>query len=143
MLPDTLLEMDDDEAISYATILAVVATCDGEFSPEEMSAYEARIASLLYQRDLRKRLDEIVGERIDISSHLEALSDDSVKLLLRDTILMAACDGKYTDEEMKLIKQIAKRAGIDDETLNQLYVWVVEGWGWFGRGHQILGMSED
>jgi hypothetical protein len=41
MLPDTLLDMDSDEAISYATILAVAATCDGDFSLEEMSAYEA------------------------------------------------------------------------------------------------------
>ena len=143
MLPDSLLEMDGDEAISYATILAVAATCDGEFSPEEMSAYESRVASLLYQRDVRERLSEIVGEWIDIEYHLEALSADSVKLLLRDTILMAACDGEYTDEEMKLIKQVAKKAGVDDETLNQLYLWVVEGWGWFGRGHQILGISED
>ncbi|HIG20082.1 MAG: hypothetical protein CXT67_06080 [Methanobacteriota archaeon] len=143
MLPDKLLEMDTDEAISYATILAVAATCDGGFSPEEMSAYESRVASLLYQRDVRKRLSEIVGEQIDIDLHLNALSPNGIKLLLRDTILMAACDGEYTDEEMKLIKRVAQKAGVDDETLNQLYLWVLEGWGWFGRGHQILGMSDD
>lgn len=143
MLPDTLLEMDTDEAISYATILAAAATCDGDFSPEEMSAYEARVASLLFQRDVRKRLGEIVGEQIDIDLHLNVLSPSGVKLLLRDTILMAACNGEYNDEEMKLIKRVAQKAGIDDETLNQLYVWVLEGWGWFGRGHQILGMLDD
>ena len=143
MLPDTLLDMDSDEAISYATILAVAATCDGDFSLEEMSAYEARLASLLYQRDVRKRLGEIVGEQIDIDLHLNVLSPSGIKLLLRDIILMAACDGEYTDEEMKLIKRVAQKAGVDDETLNQLYLWVLEGWGWFGRGHQILGMSDD
>lgn len=143
MLPDTLLEMDGDEAISYATILAVAATCDGKFSQEEMSAYESRVASLLYQRDVKERLNEIIGEWIDVDYHLAALSPDGVKLLLRDTILMAACDGEYTDEEMKLIKRVAQKAGVDDETLNQLYLWVLEGWGWFGRGHQILGMSSD
>jgi uncharacterized membrane protein YebE (DUF533 family) len=143
MLPDTLLDMDSDEAISYATILAVAATCDGDFSLEEMSAYEARLASLLYQKDVRKRLGEIVGEQIDIDLHLNVLSPSGIKLLLRDIILMAACDGEYTDEEMKLIKRVAQKAGVDDETLNQLYLWVLEGWGWFGRGHQILGMSDD
>lgn len=143
MLPDKLLDMDSDEAISYATILAVAATCDGDFSLEEMSAYEARLASLLYQRDVRKRLGEIVGEQIDIDLHLNVLSLSGIKLLLRDIILMAACDGKYNDEEMKLIKRVAQKAGVDDETLNQLYVWVLEGWGWFGRGHQILGMSDN
>lgn len=143
MLPDTLLDMDSDEAISYATILAVAATCDGDFSLEEMSAYEARLASLLYQKDVRKRLGEIVGEQIDIDLHLNVLSPSGIKLLLRDIILMAACDGEYTDEEMKLIKRVAQKAGVDYETLNQLYLWVLEGWGWFGRGHQILGMSDD
>tara|TARA_B110000116_G_scaffold240087_1_gene227922 strand:- start:188 stop:619 length:432 start_codon:yes stop_codon:yes gene_type:complete len=143
MLPDMLLDMDSDEAISYATILAVAATCDGDFSLEEMSAYEARLASLLYQRDVRKRLGEIVGEQIDIDLHLNVLSPSGIKLLLRDIILMAACDGKYNDEEMKLIKRVAQKAGVDDETLNQLYVWVLEGWGWFDRGHQILGMSDN
>ncbi len=141
MLPDTLLDLTADEAISYATVLAVMATCDGEFSPVEMSAYESRVASLLYQRDVRERLESVVGEWVDIDFHLQALSETGIKLLLRDVVMMAACDGEYTEEEMKIIDKVAAAAEVGEEELNQLYHWVYEGWSWFQRGHQILSID--
>lgn len=138
MLPDTLLDFTDEEAISYATILAAVATCDGKFTPEEMSGYEARIASLLFQPFVRERLNSMIGELVDLKQHLDQFSQSSLRLLLRDAVLMAACDGEYKPEEIEIIEQIAAAANIDEDTLNQLYFWVSEGWSWQRRGHNIL-----
>lgn len=141
MLPDTLLDLSDVEAVSYATILATVATCDGKFTPEEMSSYEARIASLLFQPFVRERLNSMIGEWVDLQEHLEQFSPSGLRLLLRDSVLMAACDGEYKPEEMEIIEQIAAAAGVDEDTLNQLDVWVADGWGWQRRGHSILEIS--
>ena len=141
MLPDTLMDMQPEECIAYAEIMAAVATCDGKFTPEEMSAYEARTASLLVRPFVRERLQGMVDETIDLDSYLKTLSSHGLKLVLRDSILMAACDGRYVDEELQIIGRIASAAGVDEGTLNQLYNWVLEGWAWHHRGHQMLGLE--
>ena len=141
MRPDTLMDMQPEECIAYAEIMAAVATCDGQFTPEEMSAYEARTASLLVRPFVRERLQGMMDETIDLDSYLESLSSHGLKLVLRDSILMAACDGRYVDEELQIIGRIASAAGVDEGTLNQLYKWVLEGWAWHHRGHQMLGLE--
>ena len=143
MLPDTLLDFSDEEAMSYATILAAVATCDGEFTAEEMSGYEARIASLLFQPFVRERLDSMVGELVDLQEHLDQFSLNGLRLLLRDSVLMAACDGEYKPEELAIIEQIAKAANVDEKTLTELYFWVSDGWSWQRRGHDILKIATE
>ena len=141
MLPDTLSEMRPEECIAYAEIMAAVATCDGKFTSDEMSAYEARTASLLVQPYVRERLQGMVNEMVDLDSYLKTLSSHGLKLVLRDAILMAACDGKYVEEELEIIEKIASAAGVDQELLNQLYTWLLEGWAWHHRGHQMLGLE--
>ena len=43
---------------------------------------------------------------------------------------MAAVDGEYDSEEIKILKLIAKGAGVKKKELSELFEWVKAGWEW-------------
>jgi hypothetical protein len=78
--------------------------------------------------------------RVDIRTMLEKppklqmvmdrLTPVVLKIALRDAILVAAVDGEYDSEEIKILKLIAKGAGVKKKELSELFEWVKAGWEW-------------
>ena len=66
------------------------------------------------------------------------LSEAGQKLALRDAILVSACDGDYDKKEIKIIKKIAKIAGVDTETLSKIYQWVEDYWTIYKQTDEFL-----
>ena len=68
----------------------------------------------------------------------ERLTPIVLKAAVRDAILVAAVDGEYDSEEIKIIKQIAKAAGVKKVQLSALFEWVKEGWEWHKQSFEHL-----
>ena len=88
--------------------------------------------------------------RVDIRNMLESppaldlvlakLNPVVLKVALRDAILVAAVDGEYDSSELKVIKALAKAAGVRKNELSELFEWVKAGWEWHNESFQHLGL---
>jgi hypothetical protein len=63
-----------------------------------------------------------------------------LKIALRDAMLVAAVDGEYDDSEIKIIKALAKAAGVRKKELSALFEWVKSGWEWHNESFKHLGL---
>ncbi|GIQ98078.1 MAG: hypothetical protein CM15mP3_11120 [Candidatus Poseidoniales archaeon] len=64
--------------------------------------------------------------------------DNGQKLALRDAVLVSACDGDYDKKEIRIIKKIAKIAGVDNDALSEIYQWVEDYWSVYKRSNDFL-----
>ena len=69
---------------------------------------------------------------------MEILSAEGQKMALRDAVLVSACDGEYDKKEIRIIKKIAQIAGVNTETLSQIYQWVEEYWSVYDKSTNFL-----
>jgi hypothetical protein len=144
MLPDTLHHLDRADRRGYASLLAHMASSDGEITVEELATFEGRLGNALIAPLSRKDLRLELKRPKPIALAIREMSEESVLLALRDALLLAAADGVYERREKKIIERIASEAGISDQTLNKLYSWVDEGWIWMRKGRDLLGLvTED
>lgn len=141
MLPDTLHLLDRSDRRGYASILAHMASTDGDISVEELATFEGRLGNALIAPMNRKDLRLELKRPKPISLAAREMSDESLMLALRDALLLAAADGIFEKREKELIKKIADEAGVSDEELDGLYAWVEEGWAWMRRGRGLLGLE--
>ena len=50
----------------------------------------------------------------------------------------SACDGDYDKKEIRIIKKIAKIAGVDNDALSEIYQWVEDYWSVYKRSNDFL-----
>ena len=143
MLPDTLHHLDRADRRGYASLLAHMASSDGEITVEELATFEGRLGNALIAPLSRKDLRLELKRPKPISLAIREMSEESVLLALRDALLLAASDGVYEKREKKIIERIASEAGISNKALKELYEWVDEGWIWMRKGRELLGLSTD
>ncbi len=63
-----------------------------------------------------------------------------LRIALRDAILVAAVDGEYDESELKVIKTLAKAAGVHKKELSALFEWIKTGWEWHNESFLHLGL---
>ena len=143
MLPDTLHLLDRADRRGYASILAHMASSDGDISVEELATFEGRLGNALIAPMSRKDLRLELKRPKPISLAAREMSDESLLLALRDALLLAAADGVFEPREKEIITMIAKEAGVSESELDALYTWVDEGWSWMRRGRSLLGLNTD
>jgi hypothetical protein len=61
--------------------------------------------------------------------------------VLRDGALLAAADGDYDRREVRILKQIAKKAEISNDELKQVFDWVSNGWEWHKTASNVLNLT--
>ena len=55
--------------------------------------------------------------------------------------LLAAADGDYDRREVRILKQIAKKAEISNDELKQVFDWVSNGWEWHQTASSVLNLT--
>ncbi len=76
--------------------------------------------------------------QVEVEKCMEILSETGQKLALRDAVLVSACDGDYDKKEIRIIKKIAKIAGVDNDALSEIYQWVEDYWSVYKRSNDFL-----
>ncbi len=119
MLPDTLHLLDRADRRGYASILAHMASSDGDISVEELATFEGRMGNALIAPMSRKDLRLELKRPKPISLAAREMSDESLLLALRDALLLAAADGVFEPREKEIIAMIAKEAGVSESELDR------------------------
>ena len=141
MLPDAVDLLDERSREAYVGVLIHVAAADGDLVREESAAIEAAMGRAMIRPKQREKLRPQLAEQSELAKLLEQLSEDACRVVLRDSMIIAAVDGDYHESELEAIREIAKAGGVDKKELDSLFNWVEDGWRWMARGRGILGVN--
>ncbi len=141
MLPDALDLLDERSREAYVGILIHVAAADGDLVREESAAIEAAMGRAMIRPKQREKLRPQLIEKTNLDKLLGQLSKDACKVVLRDSMIIAAVDGDYHESELEAIHEIAKVSEISQDELKSLFDWVEDGWRWMAYGRSILGVN--
>jgi len=108
--------------------MVAVASIDGELVLEELAMIESIMGKSMLHPEMRVDVRNTLNHPVEIEKCMEILSEVGQKLALRDAVLVSACDGDYDKKEIKMIKRIAKIAGVEQDVLSKIYQWVGEYW---------------
>ena len=138
MYVDLTVDFTPDEAQGYAQIMIIVASADGALVKEELAIIEALMGRCMMHPEMRVDLRNMLESPPKLNLVMERLSPIVLKIALRDAILVAAVDGEYDSEEIKILKQIAKSAGVKKADLSALFEWTKAGWEWHKQSFEHL-----
>ena len=141
MLPDAVDILSPSEKEVYIELLALLANSDGALVREEMAALEAFMGRVLLKPEVREETRKQLRSTRDLGELLEKATPNTLKVALRDCVLLAASDGEYHPAEIVVLERIADAAEVGVDGLDQLYDWVTEGWHWLAKGRNIVVMS--
>ena len=141
MLPDAVDILDPEEKTRYIELLTVLANADGALVREEMAALEAFMGRAMLRPEEREIVRRALRNPPDFDDVVDGISDHTLRLALRDSVLLAAADGEYHVDEIEVLERMAKLGNIDADVLDELYDWVTEGWTWLARGRRILKLE--
>ena len=141
MLPDAIDMLSPTEKEIYIELLAIVANSDGALVREEMAALEAFMGRALLKPEIREETRKKLRNMENLDLVLDKASPDTLKVALRDAVLLAAADGEYHPSEVLMLEKIAEKAGVGMDGLDDLYDWVTEGWHWLAKGRTVVKMS--
>ncbi len=141
MLPDILETLPANEKRSVLAVLTLVCAADGELVREEMAALESKMGQALLHPEVRREVRQMLRQPPDIEMLIHDMDETSLRLAVRDAILIAAADGEYHLDEMKMIKKIANAAGLQSNAIKELLDWVEELWAIQAKGRSLVGLS--
>ncbi len=141
MLPDAVDLLDERSREAYVGVLIHVAAADGDLVREESAAIEAAMGRAMIRPKQREKLRPQLAKQNELPKLLGQLSEDACRVVLRDSMIIAAVDGDYHESELEAIKEIAKAGGVSKKELDSLFNWVEDGWRWMARGRDILGVN--
>ena len=141
MLPDAVDILDPEEKTRYIELLTVLANADGALVREEMAALEAFMGRAMLRPEEREIVRRALRNPPDFDDVVDGISDHTLRLALRDSVLLAAADGEYHVDEIEVLERMAKLGNIDADVLDELYDWVTEGWTWLARGRRLLKLE--
>ena len=127
-----------EERLAHAQLMVTVASVDGELVQEELIMIESIMGKSMLHPEMRVDVRNTLNHPLEIEKCMAILSAEGQKLALRDAVLVSACDGEYDKKEIRIIKKIAQIAGVNTETLSQIYQWVEEYWSVYDKSTNFL-----
>ena len=128
LFSDMVNDLTMEERLAHAQMMVAVASIDGELVLEELAMTESIMGKSMLHPEMRVDVRNTLNHPVEIEKCMEILSEVGQKLALRDAVLVSACDGDYDKKEIKMIKRIAKIAGVEQDVLSKIYQWVEEYW---------------
>ena len=140
MYLDLAVDFAQEDVKGYAEIMVIVASADGALVKEELAIIEALMGRSMMHPEMRVDIRNMLESPPALDLVLAKLNPVVLKVALRDAILVAAVDGEYESTELKVIKVLAKAAGVRKNELSELFEWVKAGWEWHNESFQHLGL---
>jgi len=125
-------ELSFKEKEIYMGTLCDLAQIDGLHDKE--LEYLASQASLLGIQII----DYLDNNEKQIDSDLSILSEVVKKMIIRDMLVLAYIDGKYSDEEKKHIEEIALSMNIDIKNVDEINEWLNQYWQLLEKGKTLF-----
>jgi uncharacterized tellurite resistance protein B-like protein len=137
---DLAVDFAQEDVTGYAELMVIVASADGALVKEELAIIEALMGRCMMHPEMRVNIRNMLENPPALELVVSRLNPVVLKIALRDAMLVAAVDGEYDDSEIKIIKALAKAAGVRKKELSALFEWVKSGWEWHNESFQHLGL---
>lgn len=141
MFCDDVANLDASERSRYADLLVLIAAADGELVREEIQVLEGLMGRAMVHPEARTSIRKGLHDPHRLSNLLKNAEVQTLRFVLRDGALLAAADGDYDKREVRILKQIAKKAEISNDELKQIFDWVSSGWEWHQTASSVLNLS--
>ena len=141
MFCDDVANLDAGERSRYADLLVLIAAADGELVREEIQVLEGLMGRAMVHPEARTSIRKGLHDPHRLSNLLKNAEVQTLRFVLRDGALLAAADGDYDRREVKILKQIAKKAEISNDELKQVFDWVSNGWEWHKTASSVLNLT--
>ena len=140
MYLDLAVDFAQEDVKGYAEIMVIIASADGALVKEELAIIEALMGRSMMHPEMRVDIRNMLEKPPNLELVISKLNPIVLKVALRDAILVAAVDGEYDSSELKVIKALAKAAGVRKSELSELFEWVKAGWELHNKSFQHLGL---
>ena len=137
---DLAVDFAQEDVTGYAELMVIVASADGALVKEELAIIEALMGRCMMHPEMRVNIRNMLENPPALDLVVSRLNPVVLKIALRDAMLVAAVDGEYDGSETKIIKALAKAAGVRKKELSALFEWVKSGWEWHNESFQHLGL---
>lgn len=117
--------------------LILISKTDGVEEEEKVFFEQAGMALQLDQNSIEEI--ESFWNKSDIEIEFE--NKQQSLFFLREAIQLCYVDNGYTDNEKCMILKLAKMLEVNEEIVNKIEEWVVEGIKWSKKGEQIINME--
>jgi len=141
MFCDDVANLDASERSRYADLLVLIAAADGELVREEIQVLEGLMGRAMVHPEARTSIRKGLHDPHRLSNLLKNAEVQTLRFVLRDGALLAAADGDYDKREVRILKQIAKKAEISNDELKRVFDWVSSGWEWHQTASSVLNLS--
>ena len=140
MFPNPVNQLSLEERKAHAELMVIIASIDGELVEEELAIIESMMGISMLHPEMRVDIRNMLTHPSNFDEVVSSLSGEGLKIALRDGALVAAVDGNYDRKELKILKSLAKLAGIDNKELSELFEWVEETWKQYKISDSILSI---
>jgi len=140
LFPNPVNQLSLEERKAHAELMVIIASIDGELVQEELAIIESMMGISMLHPEMRVDIRNMLTHPSNFDEVVSSLSGEGLKIALRDGALVAAVDGNYDKKELKILKSLAKLAGIDNKELSELFEWVEETWKQYKISDSILSI---
>ena len=124
LFPNPVNQLSLEERKAHAELMVIIASIDGELVQEELAIIESMMGISMLHPEMR----------VDIRNMLTHPSN------FDEVVSSLSVDGNYDKKELKILKSLAKLAGIDNKELSELFEWVEETWKQYKISDSILSI---
>ncbi len=128
LFPNLVNQLSLEERKAHAELMIIIASIDGEIVQEELIIIESLMGISMLHPEMRVDIRNMLNHPSNFDEVVSSLSNEGLRIALRDGALVAAVDGTYAKKELKILKSVAKLANVNDKELSELFEWVEETW---------------
>ncbi len=140
LFPSSLNQLNLEERKAHAELMVIIASIDGELVQEELMMIESLMGSCMLHPEMRVDIRNMLNNPPEFDKTVSVLSETGLKLALRDGALLSAVDGEYDKKELRILSAVAKKAGVEKETMSKLFEWVEHTWNLYNECESILSL---
>ena len=105
-----------------------MAAADGHIVDEVIAGLESRMGSARLPEDRRHELRMMQEREQNRDALLDSIDEAGAALARRAGMLLVAADDDHDERELKVLRRIQAKAGLDDDAMDHLFDWVTRRW---------------
>tara|TARA_B100001113_G_scaffold226545_1_gene185991 strand:- start:3528 stop:3947 length:420 start_codon:yes stop_codon:yes gene_type:complete len=136
VLLGTALDLPVEQRHALVEVLVAVAAADGAIVAEEAACVESIMGAVMLHPEARAGLRNQLTDPPLWSASLAEIDGKHARAVLFLAAYVAAVDGDYDDEEVRLLRQMCEALEVSTDVLNDAFTWVESGLNWMASLHE-------
>ncbi|DAC10684.1 MAG TPA: TerB family tellurite resistance protein [Candidatus Poseidoniaceae archaeon] len=136
MLLAAALDLPLEQRHALLEVLVAVAAADGAIVAEEAACVESIMGAVMLHPEARAGLRNQLTDPPLWSASLAEIDGKHARTVLFLAAYVAAVDGAYDKEEVRLLRQMCKALDVESSLLEEAFIWVESGLNWMASLHE-------